>query len=99
MGCRCSSFLTSHCIHLYSQNTRSLVEAVKSTPRTGEDILDSLLIFNEAVAYIADASTEAVRFSARFTVLINEARQALWLKSLGRGYCVQILIELFAVQG
>lgn len=33
------------------------------------------------VAYIADASVESVRMSARSSALANSARRALWLKT------------------
>ncbi|XP_018409532.1 PREDICTED: breast cancer type 2 susceptibility protein [Nanorana parkeri] len=44
-------------------------------------IVDSLPVLEKAVAYIADASMEAVRISARTTALINSSRRALWLKT------------------
>lgn len=43
-----------------------------------EEILKPLL--NKVVTYIANASKESIRFKARSTALINEARRAIWLK-------------------
>lgn len=49
------------------------------TPR--KDLLDTLPVLSKAVGYIADASAESIRMSARSTALINSARRALWVKT------------------
>lgn len=46
-----------------------------------EKALDSLLLIENGIAYMADASAEAVRNSACSTSLVNVARRALWLKT------------------
>ena len=46
-----------------------------------QDILDSFSTIAAAVAYMADASAEAIKFSARSAALANSARRALWLKT------------------
>ncbi|XP_040264841.1 lamina-associated polypeptide 2, isoforms alpha/zeta-like [Bufo bufo] len=49
------------------------------TPR--EDILESIPLLRMATAYLADASAESIRISARNSTLANTARRALWLRS------------------
>ncbi|XP_069600694.1 uncharacterized protein [Ranitomeya imitator] len=49
------------------------------TPR--EDILASLPIFQKATGFLADASAESVRVTARSSALSNSVRRALWLRS------------------
>lgn len=49
------------------------------TPK--ETILASFPMLLKGVAYIADASAESVRMSARSSALTNSARRALWLKT------------------
>lgn len=51
------------------------------TPR--ETILASLPMLKKATAFLADASTDAIKLSAKSAVLSNSARRALWLKSWG----------------
>ena len=46
-----------------------------------ETILASFPTILQGVAYIADASAESVRMSARSAALANSARRALWLKT------------------
>ncbi|XP_044127503.1 lamina-associated polypeptide 2-like [Bufo gargarizans] len=45
-----------------------------------EQILESLPLLKSATAFLADASAESVRFSARDAALSNAARRALWMK-------------------
>lgn len=49
------------------------------TPK--ETILSSFPTLLKGVAYMADASAESVRMSARSSALANSARRALWLKT------------------
>ncbi|PIN88341.1 hypothetical protein AB205_0081150 [Aquarana catesbeiana] len=49
------------------------------TPR--KDLLETLPVLMRAVGYIADASAESVRMSARSSALINSTRRALWVKT------------------
>lgn len=46
-----------------------------------EMIEESLTVLQKAVSYVADASVEGVRCSARTSALVNSTRRALWLKS------------------
>ncbi|KAM4036350.1 uncharacterized protein ACNLHF_015271 [Anomaloglossus baeobatrachus] len=47
-----------------------------------DTILDSLPMLKLATGFMADASAESVRFSARNEALSNSARRAIWLKTL-----------------
>lgn len=49
------------------------------TPK--ETILSSFPMLLKGIAYLADASAESVRMSARSAALSNSARRALWLKT------------------
>lgn len=46
-----------------------------------QEILDSFSTLSAAISYIADASAESIRMSARSAALTNSARRALWLKT------------------
>ena len=52
-----------------------------SADSSKEEILESFSTLTAAVAYIADASVEAIKMSARSAALANSARRALWLKT------------------
>lgn len=49
--------------------------------RSREDLLASLPTFHKAADFLADASTDAVQFSARAAGMSNAARRAVWLRS------------------
>lgn len=46
-----------------------------------EELVESFSTLVKAVGYVADASAESIRLSARTSALVNCARRALWLKS------------------
>ena len=46
-----------------------------------QEILDSFSTLSTAIAFIADASAESVKMTARSAALSNSARRALWLKT------------------
>lgn len=49
--------------------------------RTSRDaLLASIPTLKKAAAFLADASTDAIRFSAKSAALSNAARRALWIK-------------------
>ena len=56
---------------------KSHIEA--GTPR--KDLLETLPVLLKAVGYMADASAESVKMSARSSALIISARRALWVKT------------------
>lgn len=62
-----------HCL----EQLKAHIEA--GTPR--KDLLETLPVLMKAVGYIADASAESVRMSARSSALINSTRRALWVKT------------------
>ena len=45
------------------------------------ELLESFPVLMKAVGYIADASAESVKLSARSSALINSTRRALWVKT------------------
>ncbi|XP_072001164.1 uncharacterized protein [Engystomops pustulosus] len=45
-----------------------------------EEMLDSIPLLRSAAAFLADASAETIRFSAREAALSNATRRALWLR-------------------
>ncbi|XP_044131338.1 lamina-associated polypeptide 2, isoforms alpha/zeta-like [Bufo gargarizans] len=49
------------------------------TPR--EEIRESLPLLRSATAFLADASAESIRFSAKDAAFSNAARRALWMKA------------------
>lgn len=57
---------------------------------TPKEELDSLTVLNKTVAYIADASAEAIRFSARCTAIINQpSKKGYLVENMGRGCLFQ----------
>ncbi|XP_040195312.1 lamina-associated polypeptide 2, isoforms alpha/zeta-like [Rana temporaria] len=60
-----------------------LTRLLEHVPQTSKfkEIRDSLTVIGSAVAYLADASIETVRSSAKTGALVNAARRAVWLKT------------------
>ncbi|XP_071973234.1 lamina-associated polypeptide 2, isoforms alpha/zeta-like [Engystomops pustulosus] len=48
-----------------------------------DSIIESLPLLKSATAFLADASAEALRFSAKEAALTNSVRRSLWLKQWG----------------
>lgn len=60
------------------------LEQLKVHIETGtshKDLLESLPVLQKTVGYMADASAESVRMTARSLALIKSARRALWVKT------------------
>lgn len=57
-----------------------LMDHVSRTSKSKE-VLDSLEVIGNAVAYLADAAVETVRTTAKTGALLNSARRALWVKT------------------
>lgn len=58
--------------------TAVLTSVGRYSDEADSQILKSLPVFNKAVAYMADAYTESIMLTARFPILINVARRAIW---------------------
>lgn len=67
-----------------ARNLECWLEQLKNHVVAGtsrKDLLESFPTLLKAVKYMADASAESIRMSARSSALVNSARRALWLKT------------------
>ena len=67
-----------------ARNLEHWLDKLKSHIEAGtsrKELLESLPVLVNAVGYMADASAESIRMSARSSALINSARRALWVKT------------------
>ena len=67
-----------------ARNLECWLEQLKGHVEAGtarKDLLDSFPLLLKAVKYMADASAESIKMSARSAALVNSARRAVWLKT------------------
>ncbi|XP_040192736.1 uncharacterized protein LOC120926675 isoform X2 [Rana temporaria] len=79
-----SPALASACV---ARNANSWISKLLEHVSQGSDskeILESLQLIGSAVAYLADASVETVRSTAKTGALLNSARRAVWVKMWNR---------------